>query len=99
LCLRASKNAVIGLTKSAALEYATQGIRVNAICPGVIHTEMIDRVTGRGPAAEQQLINLGPMGRMCMPEKIAEAALWQCSKAASFVTGGALTADGGLVAQ
>jgi NAD(P)-dependent dehydrogenase (short-subunit alcohol dehydrogenase family) len=95
----ASKHGVIGLTKSAALEYATQGIRVNAVCPGVIHTEMIDRVTGRDPAVERQFINLEPMGRMGTPREIAEAALWLCSKAASFVTGHALTVDGGLVAQ
>ena len=95
----ASKHGVIGLTKSAALEYAAHGIRVNAVCPGVIHTEMIDRITGNDPAVEQQFVNLEPMGRMGTPEEIAGAALWLCSTAASFVTGHALTVDGGLVAQ
>lgn len=95
----ASKHGVIGLTKSAALEYAARGIRVNAVCPGVIHTEMIDRITSNDPAVEQQFVKLEPMGRMGTPEEIAGAALWLCSTAASFVTGHALTVDGGLVAQ
>jgi NAD(P)-dependent dehydrogenase (short-subunit alcohol dehydrogenase family) len=95
----ASKHAVVGLTKSAALEYAKQGIRVNAICPGVIHTEMIDSVTGRNPEIEKQFVNLEPLGRMGTPEEIAAGALWLCSPLASFVTGHALTVDGGLVAQ
>lgn len=95
----ASKHAVVGLTKSAALEYAKLGIRINAICPGVIHTEMIDRLTGRNSDVEKQFVNLEPMGRMGTPEEIAAGALWLCSKAASFVTGHALTVDGGLVAQ
>jgi NAD(P)-dependent dehydrogenase (short-subunit alcohol dehydrogenase family) len=95
----ASKHGVVGLTKSAALEYAQRGIRVNAVCPGVIHTEMIDRLTGKDPAAEKQFVNLEPMGRMGTPEEIADAAVWLCSKAASFVTGHTLAVDGGLVAQ
>ncbi len=95
----ASKHGVVGLTKAAALEYAKSGIRVNAVCPGVIHTEMIDRITGRDPAAEQQFVNLEPVGRMGTPAEIAEAAVWLCSKAASFVTGHALAVDGGFVAQ
>jgi NAD(P)-dependent dehydrogenase (short-subunit alcohol dehydrogenase family) len=95
----ASKHGVIGLTKSAALEYAKSGIRVNAICPGVIHTEMIDRVTGKNPTVEKQFVDLEPMGRMGTPEEIAEAAVWLCSEAASFVTGHALAVDGGLVAR
>jgi NAD(P)-dependent dehydrogenase (short-subunit alcohol dehydrogenase family) len=95
----ASKHGVIGLTKSAALEYAKSGIRVNAICPGVIHTEMVDRITGKDPGAEKQFIALEPLGRMGTPEEIAAGALWLCSKAASFVTGHALAVDGGLVAQ
>jgi NAD(P)-dependent dehydrogenase (short-subunit alcohol dehydrogenase family) len=95
----ASKHGVVGLTKAAALEYAQKGIRVNAVCPGVIHTEMIDRVTGKDPAVEKQFVSLEPMGRMGTPEEIAEATVWLCSKAASFVTGHALAVDGGLVAQ
>jgi NAD(P)-dependent dehydrogenase (short-subunit alcohol dehydrogenase family) len=95
----ASKHGVIGLTRSAALEYATAGIRVNAICPGVIHTEMIDRLTGKDPAAERQFVDLEPMGRMGTPDEIAAGAVWLCSRAASFVTGHALAVDGGLVAR
>ena len=95
----ASKHGVVGLTKTAALECAAKGIRVNAVCPGVIHTEMIDRVTGKDPAVEQQFVNLEPMGRMGTPQEIAEAAVWLCSPAASFVTGQALAIDGGLVAR
>lgn len=95
----ASKHGVIGLTKTAALEYAKSGIRVNAVSPGVIHTEMIDRITGKDPAMEKQFVGLEPMGRMGTPEEIADAALWLCSKGASFVTGQALAIDGGLVAH
>lgn len=95
----ASKHGVVGLTKSAALEYATSGIRINAICPGVIHTEMVDRVTGKDPAVEKQFIDMEPMGRMGTPEEIAAGAVWLCSKAASFVTGIALAVDGGFVAR
>ncbi|MFO7180740.1 MAG: SDR family oxidoreductase [Pseudomonadota bacterium] len=95
----ASKHAVVGLTKAAALEYAQRRIRVNAICPGVIHTEMVDRVTGRNPEVEKQFVGLEPMGRMGRPDEIAEPVIWLCSSGASFVTGHALTVDGGLVAQ
>jgi NAD(P)-dependent dehydrogenase (short-subunit alcohol dehydrogenase family) len=95
----ASKHGIVGLTKVAALEYAMSGIRVNAVCPGVIHTEMIDRVTGKDPARLKQFIDIEPMGRMGTPEEIAEAAVWLCSRRASFVTGHALAVDGGLVAQ
>lgn len=95
----ASKHGVLGLTKTAALEYAQKGIRVNAVCPGVIHTEMIDRVTGKDPAVEKQFVGLEPMGRMGTPEEIAGAVVWLCSKSAAFVTGHGLVIDGGLVAQ
>jgi len=95
----ASKHGVVGLTKSAALEYATSGIRVNAVCPGVIHTEMMDRVTGKDAAVEKQFVDLEPMGRMGTPREIADAAVWLCSDARSFVTGHALAVDGGLVAR
>lgn len=80
-------------------ELATSRIRVNAVCPGVIHTEMIDRITGMNPELEKQFVDLEPMGRMGTPEEIAAAAVWLCSDAASFVTGHAMTIDGGLVAQ
>ncbi|MEX2494524.1 MAG: SDR family oxidoreductase [Woeseia sp.] len=95
----ASKHGVLGLTKTAALEYAKSGIRINAVCPGVIHTEMIDRITGMDPEVEKQFTDLEPMGRMGTPEEIAAAAVWLCSDAASFVTGHPMTIDGGLVAR
>ncbi len=95
----ASKHAVLGLTKTAALEYATQNIRVNAVCPGVIHTEMIDRITQKDPETEAGFIAYEPIGRMGTPEEIAEAAKWLLSDASSFVTGSCLPVDGGFVAQ
>jgi len=96
----ASKHAVLGLTKTAALEYAKQGIRVNAVSPGGIETPMLHRFTG-GPGTDffNQLASLHPIGRLGRPEEIAEAVLWLCSENASFVTGQTLTADGGWTAQ
>jgi NAD(P)-dependent dehydrogenase (short-subunit alcohol dehydrogenase family) len=95
----ASKHGVLGLTRTAALEYAKQGIRVNAVCPGVIRTEMIERFTGGDPQAEGQLAASEPVGRMGTPEEVAEAVVWLCSDDASFVTGHPLVIDGGMVAQ
>jgi NAD(P)-dependent dehydrogenase (short-subunit alcohol dehydrogenase family) len=95
----ASKHGIVGLTKTAALEHARDGIRINAICPGVIHTEMIDRLTGKDAATEKQFVELEPIGRMGTPQEIAAAAVWLCSAAASFVTGHALAVDGGFVAR
>jgi NAD(P)-dependent dehydrogenase (short-subunit alcohol dehydrogenase family) len=95
----ASKHGVVGLTKTAALDYATWGIRVNAICPGVIATEMVDRFTGGQEAAAADMVALQPVGRMGRPEEIAEAAVWLCSDRASFVTGQAIAVDGGFVAH
>jgi len=96
----ASKHAVLGLTKTAALEYAKQGIRVNAVAPGGIETPMLHRFTG-GPGSDffNQLAGMHPLGRLGRPEEIAEAVLWLCSDKASFVTGLSLTADGGWTAQ
>jgi len=95
----ASKGGVIQLTKTAALEYAKEGIRVNAVCPGVIRTPMVERFLGGSAEAEAQFVALEPVGRMGTPEEVAEAVVWLCSDAASFVTGHAMPVDGGLVAQ
>ena len=93
-----SKHGIVGLTKTAALEYAKQGIRVNAVCPGVIRTAMIDRLTGKDKTVEKQFEAMEPVGRMGEPEEVAEAIVWLCSDAASFVTGHALAVDGGWIA-
>ncbi|MBI3304079.1 MAG: SDR family oxidoreductase [Deltaproteobacteria bacterium] len=95
----ASKHGVVGLTKTAALEYAKSGIRVNAVCPGVIQTPMVERVTSRRPGMVERMVAAEPIGRMGRPEEIAEAVVWLCSDAASFVTGHAMAVDGGAVAQ
>lgn len=94
----ASKHAVVGLTKSAALENAQKGIRINAVCPGVIHTDMIDRVTGKDKEIEKQYISMEPIGRMGKPSEVADAVIWLCSDASSFITGHAMAVDGGWVA-
>lgn len=95
----ASKHGVIGLTKTAALENARKGIRVNAICPGVIKTPMVDRYTQGSAEAEAQFAESAPIGRLGAPEEIAEAVVWFCSEGASFTTGQALAVDGGWVVQ
>src|SRR5256886_9070976 len=94
----ASKHGVVGLTKTAALEYARQGIRVNCVCPGVIHTPMTERGLS-DPERRARIIATEPIGRVGTPEEIAEAVVWLCSDAASFVTGHTMTVDGGYVAQ
>ena len=94
----ASKHGVVGLTKTAALEYAKQGIRINAVCPGVIKTPMIGRVTGKDKEIEKQYISMEPPGRMGNPEEVAEAIIWLCSDSASFVTSHAMPVDGGWIA-
>lgn len=95
----ASKHGVIGLTKNAALEYAKQNIRVNAVCPGVIKTPMIDRFTGNNKEVEKQFASQEPIGRLGQPEEVADAVMWLCSDASSFVTGNAIPVDGGWTAQ
>lgn len=95
----ASKHGVIGITKTSALECAKLGIRVNAVCPGVIQTPMIDRLTGNDKEAIAQFTNLEPVGRFGQAEEIANAVIWLCSDGASFVTGHAMAVDGGFVAQ
>jgi len=99
----ASKHGVLGLTKTAALEYAKMGIRVNAVCPGPTQTPLVDRILSQQPQLATQIVEAikarEPVGRMGQPEEIAEAVVWLCSEAASFVTGIALAVDGGFVAQ
>jgi len=95
----ASKHGILGLTKNAALEYAKSGIRVNAVCPGVIKTAMIDRFTGKDKVVEKQFESMEPVGRMGQPEEVAQAVIWLCSDAASFVTAHPMAVDGGWVAQ
>jgi NAD(P)-dependent dehydrogenase (short-subunit alcohol dehydrogenase family) len=95
----ASKHGIVGLTRSAALEYAKRGIRVNAVCPGVIQTPMVDRVFGEQPDMKERLAAGEPVGRLGRPEEIAGAVLWLCSDQASFVTGQAIAVDGGWTAQ
>jgi NAD(P)-dependent dehydrogenase (short-subunit alcohol dehydrogenase family) len=95
----ASKHGVNGLTKTAALEYATRNIRVNAVCPGIIDTAMIDRFTGGGEEGKEQMEAMEPIGRMGRPEEVADAVIWLCSDKASFVTGHPLAVDGGFVAR
>ena len=90
----ACKHAVIGLTRTAAIDYVARGIRINAVCPGVIRTPMADELLRRNPALEQELVRDIPAGRMGRPEEIAHAVLWLCSSEASFVDGHALLVDG-----
>ena len=95
----ASKHGVVGLTRNAALDYATRNIRVNAVCPGVIDTEMVERFTQHDAQALQEITKTEPIGRLGTPEEIADAVVWLCSDRASFVTGQAIAIDGGFVAQ
>ena len=95
----ASKHAVIGLTRTAALECAPLGIRVNAVCPGAIQTDMIDRFAGHDSAAKAALIARHPLGRIGTVCEVASAIRWLCSPAASFVTGQCVTVDGGYTVQ
>ena len=92
---QASKHGVLGLTKSAALDYAARGIRINAVCPGIIHTSMLDRMMETQADALNAMLKDVPIGRLGRPEEIASAVLWLCSSAASLMIGHALTVDGG----
>jgi NAD(P)-dependent dehydrogenase (short-subunit alcohol dehydrogenase family) len=95
----AAKHGVLGLTKTAALEFARSNVRVNAVCPGFIRTPMAERTLDSGIFTEEQILATEPINRMGKAEEIAEAVLWLCSDAASFVTGVAFPVDGGFVAQ
>ncbi len=95
----ASKHAMVGLTKAAALDYARKGIRVNAVCPGPIRTESLEWYMKQSPKIEQHLTADNPSGRLGTPEEVVDAVLWLCSDRASYVTGHALVADGGSIAK
>jgi NAD(P)-dependent dehydrogenase (short-subunit alcohol dehydrogenase family) len=94
-----TKYGVIGMTQSAALEYAAQGIRLNAVCPGTIDTPMVARMVAERPEAMADIMRKQPIGRLGRPDEIASAVLWLCSDAASFVLGVALPVDGGYTAN
>jgi NAD(P)-dependent dehydrogenase (short-subunit alcohol dehydrogenase family) len=93
----ASKHGVIGLTRTAALEHAANGIRVNAVCPAVIETAMSDRAFA-DPEASKRVLALHPIGRFGKPMEVAEAVLWLCSSKSSFMTGHYIVLDGGMLA-
>lgn len=95
----ASKHGVVGLTRTAALDYAEAGIRVNAICPGVIDTQMIRRYIEAAPEMEATLKASEPVGRLGTPEEIADAVIWLARPGSAFVTGQAIAVDGGFVAR
>ena len=95
----AAKHGVLGLTKAAALDYAAQNLRINAVCPGYIDTPMMGRFTGDTPEGRAKVIAEEPVGRMGRPEEIAAAVLWMCSDAAAFMIGHAMVMDGGQTVQ
>ncbi|MBN2592824.1 MAG: glucose 1-dehydrogenase [Sedimentisphaerales bacterium] len=95
----ASKHGIIGLTKTAALEYACLGIRVNAVCPGAIDTPFRDRLVEKNHEKNLECSQRYPIGRIGRPDEVANAVVWLCSEAASYITGSVLTIDGGLTAK
>ncbi len=94
----ATKHAVIGLTRSAALEYAKAGVRINAVCPGAVETDMFSRFARSDPQLKDQIMASHPIGRVGKPAEVASAVLWLCSEGGGFVVGHALSVDGGYVA-
>jgi NAD(P)-dependent dehydrogenase (short-subunit alcohol dehydrogenase family) len=94
----AAKHGVVGLTRTAALQYIGDGIRVNAVCPGWIRTPPVERYVQRQPAAQQEILDQEPSGRLGEPEEVGAAVLWLCSEAASFMVGHAMPVDGGYMA-
>jgi NAD(P)-dependent dehydrogenase (short-subunit alcohol dehydrogenase family) len=95
----AAKHGVIGLTKTAALEFATSGVRINAVCPGTARSKMVNEWIGGDPAQEAEVAALHPIGRIAEAEEIANGVLWLCSDAASFMIGHAMVMDGGFTIQ
>lgn len=95
----AAKHGVLGLTKSAALEYATQNIRINAVCPGTIDTPMVEKMFETGDLSRNDLARLQPIGRLGKGSEIADAVLWLCSPASSFIIGQSISVDGGYTIQ
>ncbi len=95
----ASKHGVVGLTKTAALQYAPHGIRVNCVCPAAVYSPMLETLVTRNPQVGERLLASQPNGRFASPEEVAAVVTWLCSDAASFVTGAALPVDGGYTAQ
>ena len=95
----AAKHGVTGLTKAAAVEYATSGIRVNAVCPGYIQTPLVQPIFQENDGMEERVASRHPMGRLGEPEEIAQAVLWLSSDKAAFVTGHNMPVDGGYMAQ
>jgi len=94
----AAKHGVVGLTRTAALQHARQGVRINAVCPGWIRTPPVENYVRRAPNAQQEILDQEPIGRLGRPEEVAEAVLWLCSEAASFVLGHPMPVDGGYMA-
>jgi NAD(P)-dependent dehydrogenase (short-subunit alcohol dehydrogenase family) len=94
----ASKHAEIGLTKSAALDYASRGVRVNALCPGLVNTPLIADMVSENPALHERLVASHPLGRIAEPQEVADAIVWLATEKSSYVTGIALPVDGGYLA-